>query len=161
MSKVSGTLLIITLVSAEFISHATATSPQYVPECLFDTQSAILTQDDRREIAKVASRWKHPISYYTKSGVVINESDLSSLRSDIVSRSPAGFVVEGHAYERGLNLEDNMQLSLRRALAVSAEMIRDGVPETVITIVGFGESLGRYNDPMGPYGQFVAITDAR
>jgi hypothetical protein len=70
-------------------------------------------------------------------------------------------VVEGHAYERGLNSEDNMQLSLRRALAVRAEMIRDGVPETVITVVGFGVGLGRYNDPMGPYAQFVAITDAR
>jgi hypothetical protein len=120
-----------------------------------------LTQDDRREIATVASRWKHPIYYDTKSGVVINEPDLSSLQSAIVSRSPAGFVVEGHAYERGLNSEDNMQLSLRRALAVRAEMIRDGVPETVITVVGFGVGLGRYNDPMGPYAQFVAITDAR
>ena len=34
----------------------------------------------------------------------------------------------------------NMKLSIRRAQAVAAELVRDGVPKNVIAIQGFGET---------------------
>jgi OmpA-OmpF porin, OOP family len=34
----------------------------------------------------------------------------------------------------------NMRLSIRRAQAVAAELVRDGVPRSVISIHGYGET---------------------
>lgn len=48
----------------------------------------------------------------------------------------------------GDNWYYNQALSVRRAEAVAAELVRDGVPSAVISIRGFGET--RLLTPTGP-----------
>ncbi|HSA79485.1 MAG TPA: OmpA family protein [Geminicoccaceae bacterium] len=67
------------------------------------------------------------------------EATLSNIIADIQGRDLGGITVGGHADTAG-PAEYNMQLSERRANNVAGELIRAGIPATIVTTEAFGET---------------------
>jgi outer membrane protein OmpA-like peptidoglycan-associated protein len=73
-------------------------------------------------------------------------------------RFPSGFDIHGYAHESGNSLEQDRQLSIRRAELVQSEIVRDGVPHNRLHIFGVGGSSPLVRDkPYDPQNQFVEI----
>ncbi|MCE3250685.1 MAG: hypothetical protein K0R41_4510 [Geminicoccaceae bacterium] len=67
------------------------------------------------------------------------ESTLTEIITDIKDRELGGITVGGHADTAGPP-DYNMQLSQRRANTVAAELIKAGIPATIVTTEAFGET---------------------
>lgn len=85
-----------------------------------------------------------------ESGLVYFDFDRAELNSeaqatmdrviaDIEGRELGGITVGGHADTAGPP-DYNMQLSQRRANTVAAELVRSGIPATIVTTEAFGET---------------------
>lgn len=76
-----------------------------------------------------------------------DKSELNAVALDTISKAAAAYRAKGGAQVKATGHTDtsgpdtyNMALSLRRANAVKDALIRDGVPERDISVVGRGES---------------------
>lgn len=67
------------------------------------------------------------------------EQTLNDIIADIQDRELGGITVAGHADTAGPP-DYNMQLSQRRANTVAAELIRSGIPATIVTTEAYGET---------------------
>jgi outer membrane protein OmpA-like peptidoglycan-associated protein len=67
------------------------------------------------------------------------EATLNDIIADIQGRDLGGITVGGHADTAGPP-DYNMQLSERRANNVAGELIRAGIPATIVTTEAFGET---------------------
>jgi outer membrane protein OmpA-like peptidoglycan-associated protein len=67
------------------------------------------------------------------------ESTVDSIITDIKGRELGGITVAGHADTAGPP-DYNMQLSQRRANTVAAELVKSGIPATVVTTEALGET---------------------
>jgi len=67
------------------------------------------------------------------------QSTMDRIISDIQGRELGGITVGGHADTAGPE-DYNMQLSQRRANTVAAELVRSGIPATIVTTEAFGET---------------------
>ena len=67
------------------------------------------------------------------------QATLDDVIADIQGRELGGITVAGHADTAGAP-DYNMQLSERRANNVAAELIRSGIPATIVTTEAFGET---------------------
>lgn len=67
------------------------------------------------------------------------QSTMDRIIADIQGRELGGITVGGHADTAGPP-DYNMQLSQRRANTVAAELVRSGIPATIVTTEAFGET---------------------
>ena len=67
------------------------------------------------------------------------EQTLNNIIGDIQDRELGGITVAGHTDTAGPP-DYNMQLSQRRANTVAAELVRSGIPATIVTTEAFGET---------------------
>ncbi len=54
-------------------------------------------------------------------------------------------LVEGHTDDRGAD-EHNLQLSMKRARQIETLMHEIGVPEEKVSVIGYGESMPKYDN---------------
>jgi outer membrane protein OmpA-like peptidoglycan-associated protein len=67
------------------------------------------------------------------------QSTMDRIIADIQGRDLGGITVGGHTDTAGPP-DYNMQLSQRRANTVAAELVRSGIPATIVTTEAFGET---------------------
>jgi outer membrane protein OmpA-like peptidoglycan-associated protein len=67
------------------------------------------------------------------------QSTMDRIISDIQGRELGGITVGGHADTAGPP-DYNMQLSQRRANTIAAELVKSGIPATIVTTEAFGET---------------------
>ena len=67
------------------------------------------------------------------------QSTMDQIIADIQGRELGGITVGGHTDTAG-PADYNMQLSERRANTVAAELVRSGIPATIITTEAFGQT---------------------
>ena len=67
------------------------------------------------------------------------QSTMDRIIADIQGRELGGITVGGHADTAGPP-DYNMQLSQRRANTIAAELVRSGIPATIVTTEAFGET---------------------
>jgi outer membrane protein OmpA-like peptidoglycan-associated protein len=67
------------------------------------------------------------------------QSTMGQVIADIQGRELGGITVGGHTDTAGPP-DYNMQLSQRRANTVAAELVRSGIPATIVTTEAFGET---------------------
>jgi outer membrane protein OmpA-like peptidoglycan-associated protein len=91
-----------------------------------------------------------PVEALPASGVIYFDLDradlngegaasLGSIIGEIRGRELGGITVAGHTDTSG-SAEHNMGLSQRRANTVAAELVKAGVPATIISAVGYGQT---------------------
>ena len=85
-----------------------------------------------------------------------DKSDLAPEAFDTIRQAADAYRAKGGAKLAANGFTDtsgpadyNMSLSLRRANAVKAELVRDGVPEADISVVGYGETQLKVQTPDG------------
>ena len=71
---------------------------------------------------------------------IVAEAAQNSTRVQTTMLEVNGYADTSHALPGSRGHEYNLRLSLRRADSVKAELIRDGVPASVITVHGYGDS---------------------
>ncbi len=80
-------------------------------------------------------------SYLTpRARQIVAEAAQNSTRVQTTTLEVNGYADTSHALPGSRGHEYNLRLSLRRADSVKAELIRDGVPASVITVHGYGDS---------------------
>jgi outer membrane protein OmpA-like peptidoglycan-associated protein len=67
------------------------------------------------------------------------QATMEKVITDIKGRDLGGIIVGGHTDTAGPP-DYNMQLSQRRANTVAAELVRSGIPATIVTTEAFGET---------------------
>ena len=76
------------------------------------------------------------------------EATMQQIIADIQGRELGGITVGGHADTAGPP-DYNMQLSQRRANTIAAELVRSGIPATIVTTEAFGETELAVDTPDG------------
>lgn len=76
------------------------------------------------------------------------EQTIDTIATDIRDRELGGITVVGHTDTAG-SLDYNQQLSEQRAQNVAAQLIRQGIPATVVEATGVGESNPAVDTPDG------------
>ncbi len=80
-------------------------------------------------------------SYLTpRARQIVAEAAQNSTRVQTTTIEVNGYADTSHALPGSRGHQYNLRLSLRRADAVKAELIRDGVPSGVISVHGYGDS---------------------
>jgi OOP family OmpA-OmpF porin len=95
----------------------------------------------------IGDKFPPPVIFFDWDSTTLSQQSITSIRwaaNDFKATGTAHVTVTGHTDSSGPE-SYNMALSLRRANAVKEALVRDGVPESAITIVGKGET-----DPLVP-----------
>lgn len=142
--------LIVAGLSANAPRPAGAVASRFPYRCFFDRVSADLAPRCRQVIVGTVTSWQR-------------EREGRELKSDHIDpKDPyappytARLQIRGYAPDAGAPQVAD-RLSIRRAAAVAAELTRLGIPDDLVTVIGFGDRRPLLPDALDPGNRLVEI----
>ncbi len=99
-----------------------------------------LTDEERTQLEDLSHTGKRAASMLIHARTPVSDAELKVLAAMISANPGIRVRINGHTDDVG-GIEDNLQLSLKRANAVINRLIGFGVSSKVLSAKGFGESV--------------------
>ena len=146
--------LALAIIGSSVVSitrRAEAVAWRWPHRCFFDPDSADLTLPCQQIIGEAVASW-----HREQKGHQL-KSDLIDAKDPYAPPYTARLQVRGYAPDASTPRAAD-QLSIRRAAAVATELMRLGIPENLVTPIGFGNERALVPDlPLDPGNRLVWI----